>query len=66
MMQRFGLGRFAAFAVPLLLFPVSGYQAYQSQELWPVARSLIIDHWITKEPTAIEAWAWKSGKWAAS
>ncbi|CAK8988902.1 Gramicidin S biosynthesis protein GrsT [Durusdinium trenchii] len=43
-----------------------GYQAYQSQELWPVARSLIIDHWITKEPTAIEAWAWKSGKWAAS
>mmetsp|Transcript_9552 Transcript_9552/g.23047 ORF Transcript_9552/g.23047 Transcript_9552/m.23047 type:complete len:425 (+) Transcript_9552:44-1318(+) len=26
-----------------------GYQAYQSQELWPVARSLIIDHWITKD-----------------
>ncbi|CAJ1345722.1 unnamed protein product [Effrenium voratum] len=26
-----------------------GYQAYQSQELWPVARSLIMDHWITKE-----------------
>eukprot|EP00439_Symbiodinium_sp_Y106_P045845 s402_g5.t2 len=26
-----------------------GYQAYQSQELWPVARSLLIDHWITKD-----------------
>eukprot|EP00930_Biecheleria_cincta_P076715 TRINITY_DN63934_c0_g1_i1.p1 TRINITY_DN63934_c0_g1~~TRINITY_DN63934_c0_g1_i1.p1 ORF type:complete len:426 (+),score=71.78 TRINITY_DN63934_c0_g1_i1:35-1312(+) len=26
-----------------------GWQAYQSQELWPVARSLIMDHWITKE-----------------
>lgn len=35
-----------------------GYQAYQSQELWLVARSLIIDHWITKDfplPGAEEA-----------
>jgi surfactin synthase thioesterase subunit len=26
-----------------------GYAAYQSQELWPKARALIHDHWLTKE-----------------
>ncbi|CAE8623028.1 unnamed protein product [Polarella glacialis] len=26
-----------------------GYCAYQSQELWPVSRCILIDHWITKE-----------------
>lgn len=26
-----------------------GYNAYQSQELWPEARALISDHWMTKD-----------------